>query len=269
MKNPYRIEGPAIIQVSGGRTSGFMLRKILDAHDGKLPSDVIPCFQNTGKEHEATLIFIRKMQQEWNCEITWLEYRPNKHFVVVDYCSASRNGEPFEQLITERGYPPNPVTRYCTVELKIRTANRFVKQLGWQEHTRVIGLRWDETRRVARMKGDGTGELISMPMAEAKHTIDDVLEFWKRQTFDLELPSGDNAFGNCDCCFLKSSAKLEKIMTTSISAGEWWAKQEERLGKPFRIDRPNYRQMMTHLTIQGKLFDNRIDDETIPCMCHD
>lgn len=33
--NPYHIEGPALISVSGGRTSGFMLRQILDAHGGR------------------------------------------------------------------------------------------------------------------------------------------------------------------------------------------------------------------------------------------
>ena len=32
--NPYLIEGPAVISFSGGRTSGYMLKHILDAHGG-------------------------------------------------------------------------------------------------------------------------------------------------------------------------------------------------------------------------------------------
>lgn len=47
MGNPYLIHGPAILSISGGRTSGFMLRQIIDAHGGKLPADVVPVFCNT------------------------------------------------------------------------------------------------------------------------------------------------------------------------------------------------------------------------------
>jgi len=56
--NPYQITGPAQIGVSGGRTSGHMLWKILEAHSGKLPADVHAFFQNTGKEREQILVFI-------------------------------------------------------------------------------------------------------------------------------------------------------------------------------------------------------------------
>lgn len=56
--NPYFITGPALISFSGGRTSGYMLRHILDAHDGTLPDDVVVTFANTGKEREETLRFV-------------------------------------------------------------------------------------------------------------------------------------------------------------------------------------------------------------------
>ena len=46
--NPYLITGPAQIGISGGRTSGHMVYKILEAHGGALPSDVHLFFQNTG-----------------------------------------------------------------------------------------------------------------------------------------------------------------------------------------------------------------------------
>jgi len=46
MKNPYKIEGPALISFSGGRTSGYMLYKILEAYDGKLPNDIHVVFAN-------------------------------------------------------------------------------------------------------------------------------------------------------------------------------------------------------------------------------
>ena len=52
--NPYIIKEPTCISFSGGRTSAFMLYKILEANDG-LPEDAKVIFANTGKEEEATL----------------------------------------------------------------------------------------------------------------------------------------------------------------------------------------------------------------------
>lgn len=271
-RNPYKIEGPALIQVSGGRTSGFMLAKILEAHDGTLPEDVIPCFQNTGKEHEATLVFLREMETRWECPITWLEFtvwHKIKGFRVVDFCSASRNGEPFAALIESRGYPPNPLVRFCTVELKIRTAAKFAKSLGWDEHTRVVGIRADEFLRAARIRGDSANESVAVPMFDAGHTEQDVLEFWKRQPFDLMLPGGDNTFGNCDLCFLKGRSKIEKIMRTNPQVADWWIEQEAKLSKTFRVDRPSYANMLTQITVQGQMFDDAIQDDTMPCNCTD
>lgn len=56
--NPYLITEPTSISFSGGRTSGYMLYKILQANGGKLPDDAVVLFANTGKEDEATLKFI-------------------------------------------------------------------------------------------------------------------------------------------------------------------------------------------------------------------
>ena len=60
----FLIEGPAVIAFSGGRTSGLMLYRILEAHGGALPDDVVPVFCNTGKEHHATLDFVRDWLKE-------------------------------------------------------------------------------------------------------------------------------------------------------------------------------------------------------------
>lgn len=281
VRNPYKIDGPAIISVSGGRTSGFMLRQIIDAHGGILPADVIPVFCNTGREHEATLKFLHEIETRWT-PIVWLEYRfrpgadPVHDFEVVDYCRASRRGEPFEQLIQAKQFLPNPVMRLCTSELKISTGNRYAKRvLGWSEWVRVVGLRHDEPRRVAKMKGDIAAENVALPMSRAGHTLQDVLAFWESQEFDLALPGNDPAFGNCDGCFLKKRSQLEKVMRTDPSIGEWWATQEERgvasnvSGGRFRNDRPTYRQMLTQLAVQGQMFDDAIEDDTLPCSCTD
>ena len=64
MINPYLITEPTVISFSGGRTSAFMLWKVLEAHGGVLPSDAIVCFANTGKEEEALFIHVRDVAQK-------------------------------------------------------------------------------------------------------------------------------------------------------------------------------------------------------------
>ena len=48
--DPFRIDGPTCISFSGGRTSAYMLWRVLQSHGGKLPADAVVCFANTGEE---------------------------------------------------------------------------------------------------------------------------------------------------------------------------------------------------------------------------
>jgi 3'-phosphoadenosine 5'-phosphosulfate sulfotransferase (PAPS reductase)/FAD synthetase len=63
--NPFEITEPTCISFSGGRTSAYMLRRVLQAHGGKLPAEAVVCFANTGKEDEATLRFVQRVSDEW------------------------------------------------------------------------------------------------------------------------------------------------------------------------------------------------------------
>ena len=65
MTDPYLIEGPALISFSGGRTSAYLLKHVLDAYGGTLPGNVIACFANTGKEMPQTLDFVRDCGRDW------------------------------------------------------------------------------------------------------------------------------------------------------------------------------------------------------------
>lgn len=274
---PYRIDAPALIQFSGGRSSGFMLRKILDAFDGVLPDSVRVCFCNTGLEHAATYAFIRRVETEWGVPIHWLEYRnwgDGHRFKEATYDTACIRGEPFEQLIRASQYLPNPVTRKCTAELKIRTAKRYAQSLGWDSWTSCIGLRADESRRVAKMRGDIKAEAVAMPMAEAGHTIEDVRAFWRSSPFDLELPGDDAALGNCVGCFLKSRARLQRAMRADPVHFEWWVRMEaldlgvrSPAARVFRQDRPTYAVQLDTARRQQVMFEDT--EESLPCMCTD
>jgi 3'-phosphoadenosine 5'-phosphosulfate sulfotransferase (PAPS reductase)/FAD synthetase len=285
MRNPYLVEGPAVIQVSGGRTSGLLLWEILNAHGGELPPDVYAAFENTGKEDPRTLDFVQQLTERWGVHITWLEYRyePGRHYYeVVSHNSASRNGEPFDQLIQARKFLPNPVNRFCSIEMKIRTCYRWVRaELGWDHWTTIIGLRADEPRRVAKMKqrnaaGKDRFE-AEAPLAVAGVTKRDVAEFWERQPFDLALPNvnGSTPLGNCDLCFMKSWQTIFSIVRDTPAAADWWVEKERQLagitskpnGALFRQDRPAYADIHKHAMNQGDLLIG--DDSGIDCACTD
>ena len=76
-----------------------------------------------------TLDFVHECSQRWQVPIVWLEYAGRgsgkKEQRIVTFATASRNGEPYEQAIQDRKYLPNPVTRFCTVELKVRPMHRW------------------------------------------------------------------------------------------------------------------------------------------------
>jgi 3'-phosphoadenosine 5'-phosphosulfate sulfotransferase (PAPS reductase)/FAD synthetase len=74
MTDPFKIIEPTVISFSGGRTSAYMLWRVLQSNNG-LPSDAMVIFANTGKEEEATLKFVNDCSVNWNVPITWLEYR--------------------------------------------------------------------------------------------------------------------------------------------------------------------------------------------------
>ncbi len=288
--DPFKIEGPALISFSGGRTSGYMLWRILQAHGGTLPDDVKVTFANTGKEMPQTLDFVRDCGERWGVNIAWLEYRriDGKHAIaVVDYETASRNGEPFSAIIAERKMLPNPTVRFCTVELKIRTMARYGRrELGWHEFDKIVGLRADEPRRVSRMRGRSersaeTGEReVLMPLADAGVTKRDVETFWRKQNFTLGLPTinGTTPAGNCDLCFLKSAATVQGMMRDTPTLAAWWIEAEaeakrQHYGKNidivrFRKDRPSYAEMFKAVKEQ-RAFDFGIQDEIIDCFCGD
>lgn len=274
--NPYLIKTETNISFSGGRTSAFMLYKVLEAHDWKLPEKAKVLFANTGKEDEATLMFVKNIQDKWNVEIIWLEYIPEEPFFkVVTFETASRNGEPFESAIRYYKKVPNPAQRWCTGILKIRTMHKYLKSIGWEDHHETdnddfVGIRADEARRAAKMPRHKT------PLVTDGITKKDVLDFWKKQDFDLELPviEGETVGGNCDLCFLKSLPKIMTLIRQNPERAVWWAKMEELnadimrdgTGCRFRKDRPSYAELAKFNKNQGNLFDAEPD---IPCFCGD
>ena len=215
MNDPFKIKEPTCISFSGGRTSGYMLWRVLQSNGG-LPDEAIVCFANTGKEDESTLQFVKECSEKWGIEIHWLErVFDDVGFKRVNFETASRNGEPFTALIQKRNYLPNPVARICTSELKIRAQSKYLASLSHFadlkysqiENLSWVGMRADEQRRAAKI-----ADKSRIPLWTAGVTKEDVGAFWKSQSFDLELPNnnGVTMHGNCDLCFLKPAHQIDR-----------------------------------------------------------
>lgn len=278
--DPFKIDGPTCISFSGGRTSAYMLWRVLQSNGG-LPDGAVVCFANTGKEDEATLRFVRDCSAQWGVPITWVEYRAEAPgYAVVDFDTASREGEPFSAIIAKRNYLPNPVARFCTVELKILPAIALMRDHGYEEHDNFIGFRADEPDRVAKVRASPSGGKAGvdrhMPLAVAGIGRLDVHRFWNAQPFNLNLPdnAGKTMHGNCDLCFLKPPAQRLSLIREKPTRAVWWIAKEASIqssriadGSRFTKDGPSYAQMLAYAQSQDEMFDP--NEEAIACFCGD
>lgn len=189
------------VSASGGRTSMMMARLIQQA----FPDYDIPfVFANTGQEHPRTLEFVQECADHWGMNIVWVEAvvhhgeRKACSHQVVDFDSADRRGEVFEEVIKKYGIPSKPYP-HCTRELKMNPMWDYVREHYGAGTVAAVGIRGDEPRRL------GKHPSIVYPMAHWwPHSKDSVLAWWKRQPFDLNLNERE---GNCLWCWQKSDAK--------------------------------------------------------------
>jgi len=215
-----------VVMTSGGRTSMFLAKYIKENTKYK---NVLFVFLNTGKEKEETLAFIEKCDKEFNLNVIWLEAKIihekqiGTTYKIVNFKTASRNGEPFEEMLKK--YPlPNNMASNCTRELKLRPVEAFIRNNYKDfEVYRIIGIRADEQHRKSN---NATNEKLLYPLCdEIKVDAKFIRNWWENQTFDLELKDYE---GNCDLCFKKSLKKRLTIVKENPKIAEWWEKMENK-----------------------------------------
>lgn len=246
----------------GGLTSAYMTRWCLDHLSDQY--EIIVVFANIGKEREETLQFVNECDRRWNFNTVWVEavVDPEKgkgtSFKIVSFETASRKGEPFEEVIKKYGLP-NVRFLHCTRELKTRVIHSYIKSLEWKGYYTAIGIRKDE---IDRINPNYKKERFLYPLVSLiPSTKLDVNAFWLNQDFTLNLKSYE---GNCDLCYKKSDRKLLTILKENQSLSKWWQDMERKYSNcgEFHFYRQN-RSILDLIKLAKQPFIEAKDDSMI------
>ena len=231
----WQAQDTSFAGISGGRTSGLMA--------ACLDPTIKLLFENTGREHPRTYDFLTALDEALGNRIVWLEYvKPikkgdapkNARFQIVNYKTADRTGAPFRAFMETlaefretKGLPPVAPWargRLCTAQMKHKTGERYIKSLGIDVFTMFVGLRADEPTRVHDLKKEESQRVdFRCPLFDVGIKKQDVLDFWSRQSFDLEIQEYQ---GNCDGCFLKDQSDLSRSLGEMDDPEFWFAMEE-------------------------------------------
>lgn len=242
-----------LMSISGGRSSAMLAKLLIDTeklveveniiaveNDYSIRyytyendvSEYIFGFGNTSREKEATLIFMRDIEENFGIKVFWVE--AVVHFGIVKGCThrrvnfetACRNGDVFEEVIKKYGIP-NKSFPHCTRELKTNPIRSFLRSIGWgswKDYKTIIGYRKDEPKRATSEKAEKLNQWY--PLSEWGIKKPDVAYFWNRQSFDLGIEV--DADGNCEECHKKSDIKIVYQVRSSPESAQWIMKIQDK-----------------------------------------
>ncbi len=198
------------VSFSGGRTSAYMCWWLLNNKADEY--NFIFVFANTGQEHEKTLEFVNECDKRFGLNLVWIEAvvhhgeRIGSTHKIVSFETASRKGEPFEEVIKKYGIP-NQDYPHCNRELKLNPIFSYKRSLEFKSnHKMAVGIRVDEIDRIGpKAKEHGC---IHPLIKQRPITKPEIVHWWTFQSFDLGISEEE---GNCVTCWKKSIRKLMTI----------------------------------------------------------
>jgi hypothetical protein len=243
-------DGMHVVSFSGGRTSAFLCRVMLDT----FPRDRIRfVFMDTGAEHPKTYEFIRRVDKWLGLDLVCLRGRFNQplgegHTVdVVPVEKLSADLGVYSEMIAKYG-PPGQRAPWCTSRMKEETHDRYCNRaFGRGKYATWLGIRADEPRRLRRV---GASPLLRFMAEISPADKEDVVDFWKAAPFDLGIPEW---LGNCVFCFKKSELKLAAAARDEPEMlREWLGMLEAARARGHGVEgRQMYRGRRTLLQVVG------------------
>lgn len=229
--------------LSGGRSSGVQTF-LLEEKRKKEGWSVFHIFMDTGAEHPKTYEFIKNIAKNFGVKIICLRAVVSKEigvgvgFKVIPIDEIGPDLKPFHDVVKKYGTPTINAPR-CTSRLKSEPHDKFCDYVfGKNNYITWLGIRIDEPKRLKELEVQN--DIFNKPAK--KRTIrylaeicnlgkSGVIDWWSRQSFDLEIPEH---LGNCVFCIKKSVKKLALA-----------AKQEPEMAKEFSdmLKHPETREM--------------------------
>ena len=175
-------------------------------------------------------------------------------------------GRTFDQVITKKGgYLPNKVSRFCTVEMKLRPMHRWWRDNIGDPIKMQIGFRAGEERRAQRMldRVDEDGLLVFsdvvgqhasgrnkwadtawqkpvFPLIESRIYRDAVVEFWR------DKPVRFAERNNCVGCFHRNPLLLRQMFDKHPKKMQWFMEKEDYETNPRWITEMTYKDISRH-----------------------
>lgn len=189
-----------VVSFSGGRTSAYLCYLMKE----KYGDEVDFIYMDTGAEHPKTYDFIRKVNDHLGLNLVCLRMVTNpalgkaNTYAVVDINEIGCDLEPWKDAMSKYGTPyvHGP---FCTRVMKLEPFERYCKDNYPSGYHTYLGIRSDEPKRLKVR--DGVSYLADISDFDKQ----DVINWWKSQPFDLEIPEH---LGNCVFCIKKGINKV-------------------------------------------------------------
>ena len=195
-----------VVSFSGGRTSAYLVHLMEEKR--KAGESVHYVFMDTGCEHPMTYRFVREVVKFWDIPLTVLQVeinpelgQPNGYTMWEPKDIQTRMPvlKPFMDMVKKYG-TPYPGGAFCTDRLKLVPFKKYCDDtFGRGNYATWIGIRADEPRRLK----DKSGIRYLAELSDFEKS--DILDWWKKQPFDLQIPEH---LGNCVFCIKKSTRKI-------------------------------------------------------------
>lgn len=189
-----------VVSFSGGRTSAY-LTWLISRHGNGAKF----VFMDTGAEHPKTYDFVRNVAMHFKIDLVCLrvEFNPElgkaSDYRVVSVDDIGPDLGPWSAMVAKYGVPYFGGA-FCTDRMKLVPFKKYCdEQFGRGNYETWLGIRADEPKRLATK--DGIRYLAEISDFDKQ----DVIDWWGKQSFDLDL---DEHLGNCVFCMKKSDLKL-------------------------------------------------------------
>jgi hypothetical protein len=189
-----------VVSFSGGRTSAFLVY-LMKQRD----PDCKFIYCDTGAEHPKTYAFIRDVVREFNIDLICLRAKFSEQmgvgatYQVVSLDSIAPDLVPWREMMAKYSTPYLGGAN-CTRDMKTTPFKKYCDQtFGRNQYTIWLGIRSDEPKRLREKEG------IRYLAEIDESDKEDILSFWRGQSFDLDLPE---YLGNCVFCIKKGANKI-------------------------------------------------------------